>query len=646
MLIRQTQPHPSVKPLSGDFASPGVDGYAAAMVAPQADPAGFVLLDDARGAGTPGRLYRDPAQTIVARRPEEVQPALEKLATLHRAGHHLAGYFAYEAGLALEPRLLPQLDARWGAAGPLLWFGAFAACETIPDVPGWLAAAGGAAGGHGAGRLGPLNPALGPGAYATRFAAIRAAILAGEIYQANLTFPLRGRWRGEPLALYAALRGAGGGGHGGVVFDGEAHLLSLSPESFFALDDAGRVTARPMKGTRPRGQDARRDAALAHELAMSEKDRAENLMIVDLMRNDLARIAVPGSVRVTQAFAIEAYPAVHQMVSTVSARLAADKGALDCLAALLPAGSVTGAPKIRAIELLGAAEPTARGPYCGAIGRIDPPGPEGATQSRGGAAFNVAIRTLRLTPEPGGAAGGDALLGVGSAVVADSCHLGEWRECLVKGGFVVASPAAGFDLIEAMRFTPDDGIALLELHLARLSASAAALGFAFDRHQARNRIQALCFDLGAAAKLRLLLARDGAIALEAAPLALAPQGPIACAVLPLPIDPGDIRLRHKTSERGFYEAARRIAVAAGAAEALLLRDDGQVTEGSRTNIFVAREGTLLTPPAGLGLLPGVLRRSLLDAGEAREAALTLADLAGGFLLGNAVHGLMPARLLA
>ncbi len=198
-----------------------------------------------------------------------------------------------------------------------------------------------------------------------------------------------------------------------------------------------------------------------------------------------------------------------------------------------------------------------------------------------------------------------------------------------------------------MLFTPESGIELLELHLERIKASAAELGFAFDRHAARNQIQALCFDLERPAKLRLLLSRGGATALEAADLGDgSPSEPVKCIVLPLPVDSGDWRLRHKTSDRGFYEEAHTTALALGASDAILMRDDGLVTESSRANVFVRGEyGILLTPPAALGLLPGVLRRSLVEAGTAREAELTLGDLAGGFLLGNAVRGLMEAQLL-
>ncbi len=355
-------------------------------------------------------------------------------------------------------------------------------------------------------------------------------------------------------------------------------------------------------------------------------------MIVDLLRNDLSRVAEAGSVRVENAFAVETYPTLHTMTSTVRARLQPGKGAIDMVRALFPCGSITGAPKIRAMELINQVERDARGPYCGAIGRID---------AGGEAAFNVAIRTLRLTPEENNR--GKAVLGIGGAIVADSGMLDEWRECLVKGGFVRLG-AAGADLIETMRFTPEEGIALLELHLERIKASAAELGFAFDRHAVRNAIQALCFAADAPSRVRLLASRSGAISLELGRLPAPLPDPVPCAVLPLPVDPGDWRLRHKSTDRGFYDVGLRAAKEAGAREAVFVRDDGLVTEGCISNLFVERGGVLLTPPASLGLLPGVLRRSLLDEGRAVEAELTLDDLADGFLIGNAVRGLVPARL--
>ncbi len=607
----------------------------------------FVLLDDARSHGaSPARLYRDPVAVVVARRAEEIVSALARIDELRGEGYELAGWLAYEAGLALEPKLAGLCPPRTGANGPLLWFGAFAGHQPIASeaVPQWLADnAGGVTG-----AIGPLEPQLSLGGYTRAFIALQEAIAAGDIYQANLTFPLAGSWSGDPLALYAAIRPAAGAGYGGIVFDGSHWLLSFSPELFFALHE-GAAMVKPMKGTRPRATDPHADAMLAAELAGSTKDRAENLMILDLMRNDLSRVAVPGSVRVENAFAIESYPTVHQMTSTVRARLRPGHGAGELLRALFPCGSITGAPKIRAMELIAQIERDARGAYCGAIGRLDPAGPD----ETGEAAFNVAIRTLRLSPEHRAPehGGGRAVLGVGSAIVADSQALPEWRECLIKGSFVRQSTssvaAARFDLIETMAFSPETGVPLLDLHLERIKASALALGFACDRHALRNAIQALCFEAEVPGKLRLVVARSGAYALEIAALAAPLAEPIACIVLPLPLDPSDWRLAHKTSDRGFYEAALKVAQGVGAGEALLIRDDGLLTEGSFTNLFVAGEGGLLrTPAAHLGLLPGILRRSLLASGRAVEAELTLDDLTGGFLLGNALRGLVPATLLA
>ncbi|MCW1382078.1 aminodeoxychorismate synthase component I [Novosphingobium sp. KCTC 2891] len=589
----------------------------------------FLLLDDARETGaSPSRLYVDPLEIVVARRPEDVAPALARIAA---TPGDWAGMIAYEAGLALEPRLAPRAPARTGGAGPLVWFARFAGWQELSggEVEQWLAAQA-----AGPGHIGPLDPQLSPGGYGAAFARIQDAIRSGDIYQANLTFPLSGSWSGDPLAIYRALRADSRSGYGGVIWDGAHWHLSVSPELFFTLKD-GQATVRPMKGTAPRGASAQEDAHLREALATNAKDRAENLMIVDLMRNDLSRVAVPGSVHVEAPFAIESYPTVHQMVTTVRARLAPGEDASGLLRAIFPCGSITGAPKIRAMELIDDVERDARGLYCGAVGRLD---------STGDAAFNVAIRTLRLVPDHPGAQGGRASMGVGSAVVADSAMLGEWRECVVKGNFLRLS-AGNADLIETMAFDPAQGIALLDLHIERVQTSAAELGFAFDRHAVRNAIHALCFDLDAPSKVRLLVSRGGAHALEAAPLPPRFTGPVACAVLPLPVSDGDWRLRHKSTDRGFYEEALSVARGANAQEALFVRDDGLVTEGSFTNLFVEREGRLLTPRAASGLLPGVLRRSLLDGGRAEEADLTLHDLAGGFFVGNALRGLCPARLL-
>ncbi|WP_379548402.1 aminodeoxychorismate synthase component I [Qipengyuania sp. DSG2-2] len=599
----------------------------------------FVLLDDARPEGAAdAQLLTNPRALFVAHQPDLVEAVLEQArASQALNGGTLAGYIAYEAGLALEPKLMPLAQARSGAAGPLVWLGLFEKSETMPAdaVPAWLAAEAESAGAPVS--LGPLEPQVSPGAHGEAFERLKGAIAAGDIYQANLTLPLTGSYRGDPLALYAALRPAAQAGYGGVIFDGGDWLLSLSPELFVSLKD-GTVRAKPMKGTRPRSDDPETDAALAAELETSDKERAENLMIVDLMRNDLSRVSDAGTVSVENPFKVEHYPSVHQMVTTVTARLQSGSDIFDLVRAIFPCGSITGAPKIRAMELINEVERDARGAYCGAIGRID---------ASGDAAFNVAIRTLRLSPIENGQ--GRAVLGVGAGIVADSEALPEWRETLLKAGFARASApgasVAGFDLIETMHFDPDHGIALLELHLERMKASAAELGFTFDRHESRNRIQSLCFDLEQGAKVRLLASRSGEISLEAAPLPPAPAAPLKCIILPLPVDSRDWRLRHKTTDRGFYEAARAAALEAGAHEALFIRDDGLLTEGAWTSLFVQQDGMLATPPLGLGLLPGVQRAHLLATGKAVERELRVTDLEDGFLLGNAVRGLMHAELM-
>jgi len=595
----------------------------------------LVLLDDARAShAAAARLFEAPDEVFVARRSEDVASVLAAADAARRdKGGSLAGDIAYGAGLALERGTGWLAAGRSGAAGPLVWLGRFSDFSTIPadEVPAMLEGRG-----QGGATLGPLDPQLSPAAYERAFEALQEAIRAGDIYQANLTFPLAGSFTGDPLALYAALRPAAQSGYGGVVFDGDRWLLSLSPELFVSLK--GReAKVKPMKGTRPRALDDAEDRALREELASSEKDRAENLMIVDLLRNDLSRVAEAGSVQVEDAFSVETYPTVHQMVTTVRARLADGAGPMDLVGALFPCGSITGAPKIRAMELIAQVERDARGPYCGAIGRIN---------ADGDLAFNVAIRTLRLTEIENGR--GKAELGVGGAIVADSDPVVEWREALTKGAFARASDtrcrAPAIDLIETMRFEPATGIVDLDGHLQRMRDSAAALGIVFDRHDARNQIHALCFDIEGPSAIRLMCSRGGALALEARRLPAAWPDPARVLALPLPVDPGDWRLRHKTSYRSFYEDAREVAMQEGAQEAIFVRDDGTVTEGAITNVFVERDGILLTPPLALGLLPGVLRARLIGEGRAEEALLNLADLDDGFLLGNSLRGLMPAVL--
>jgi para-aminobenzoate synthetase/4-amino-4-deoxychorismate lyase len=575
----------------------------------------FVLLDDARADGE-ARLYVDPVEIVVAHPLDEIAPALDRLRAAASEGLDAAGWLAYEAGAALEPAA-PARETE----GPLLWFGLFRGYQRIAAdaVPALLPDPAGAW----AGRPRPL---LDRAAYDTALARVLAYIEAGDIYQANLTFRAEVPVAGHPAALYALLRARSAAGHGALVATGDHWLLSLSPELFFTLAD-GILTARPMKGTAPRDADPAIDAALAHELATDPKQRAENLMIVDLMRNDLGRVAQPGSVAVPQLFHVETYPTVHQMTSTVTARLNDGLGAVDALAALFPCGSVTGAPKIRAMQVIAEVEPNARGVYTGSIGRID---------ADGGAEFNVAIRTLAID------AAGRASLGLGSGVVADSYADSEWAECRAKGAFVtMAEP--GFDLIETMRFDPEDGILLLERHLERIRDSAETFGFPFDRHVVRNELQAATFRLRDAAKVRLLLGPSGAVAIGISPPPAPPAGPVKVRIVPHSVPRDDFRLAHKTTRRALYDEPRR---AAGTWEVVFTDAEGYLTEGSFTAIFVEREGVLVTPPRSRGLLPGVLRAELLASGRAVEGDLRPEDLTGGFLLGNALRGLVAAVTVA
>ncbi len=582
----------------------------------------FVLLDDARPGGARARLYQAPTRVIEAHALAGVAPALTELRTATAAGQHAAGYIAYEAAAAFEPVLGEPI----GMIGPLLWFGLFDGYTEIAAdaVPDWLPDPAGA-------WIGTPDPLIDRARYDSNLAAVLALITAGDLYQTNLTFPATVPIEGNPLAIYAQLRARSGAGYGAVVSTGHDMLLSLSPELFFALE-GGKLRCQPMKGTARRGETPAQDDAIASALAADPKQRAENLMIVDLMRNDLSRVAVAGSVSVPQLFAIETYPTIHQMVSTVTADLAPGKDAVDVLAALFPCGSITGAPKIRAMQAIATIEQGARGPYTGAIGRFDPLDALG----RGDAMFNVAIRTLLIR-------GGDdhAVFGAGGGIVADSQADEEWDEARAKGGFL-NDGQTGFDLIETMAFHPETGIALLDRHLTRLKASANRFGFAFDRHAARNELQAATFRLKDPSRIRLLLAPSGAVAIESAPMPTVPAAPVTVAVTPLPVDPADFRLRHKTSDRAFYDEARR---AAGTFEVIFTDANGLLTEGSFTSIFVARGGMLITPAlSGTGLLPGVLRTELLARGEAVEGALTVDDLADGFFIGNALRGLIPARL--
>lgn len=379
-------------------------------------PESFVLFDDARPGGAAGRLYRSPRGEVVAWGLDEVRPGLAALRKAIAGGQHAAGFLAYEAGQALDPKLIE--GARVGE-GPLLWFGLFEKYEQPPPLPQGRAAF-----------LGAPRPRVQRDAYLSAAAEIREALFAGDYYQANLTFGCDVAVSGAELALFARLRERSRAGWGGVLRHPRGTLISMSPEQFFTLRN-GVLAARPMKGTAARFVDGARDAEAVARLKTDPKQRAENLMIVDLLRNDLARVSETGSVDVPALFEVETYPTVHQMVSQVTSRLRAGLDAVDVLETIFPCGSITGAPKIAAIEALRRLEPEPRGAYTGTMGWIEP-----ARAGRpGDAAFNVLIRTLDLRDERPGT----ARLGLGSGLVVDSIMEEEWDECLLKGAFVTAA---------------------------------------------------------------------------------------------------------------------------------------------------------------------------------------------------------------
>jgi para-aminobenzoate synthetase/4-amino-4-deoxychorismate lyase len=589
----------------------------------------FVLLDDARAQGAaPARLFTDLVTEHQAHAAADVALVLDQIEAAQRAGHYVAGYLNYEAGKGLDSAW--RGDGQAGAEGddpaPLAWFGVFRRMETIApqDVAAHLPDGAGA-------WVGSPQPQMGRAEYLAAVDELLGLIAAGDIYQANYTFQAKIPYCGDALAVYARLRDTARAGYGGFIWTGQQAIASLSPELFFSLR-GGQVMARPMKGTAPRLADERADAAAAAGLKNDPKQRAENLMIVDLIRNDLSRVAQAGSVRVPDLFRVESFPTIHQLVSDVTADLPDGASAVDVLRAAFPCGSITGAPKIRAMEIIDQLEQGPRGLYTGSIGFLEP---------SGDAAFNVAIRTL-VFPHGQGAKTGAAYasMGLGSGIVADSKAADEWRECLAKGEFVTAASET-FDLLETLAFDPVEGLIRLDRHLARMAQSAEHFGFRFNRHDARNRLQAATFRARLPSKVRIRLGRSGAMAVEVTAFAQQSADVMRVAVAPAPLMTGDFRVRHKTSLRGVYDQCRKES---GAAEVVFVDADGFVTEGSYTNIFVDRDGVLLTPPLDKALLAGVLRAELLETGQASESPLRIEDLEHGFFIGNSLRGLIPAEL--
>lgn len=593
----------------------------------------FALFEDARGPlpglpAAPARLLTTLAQAIRVDAPQELEPALAAVRAALAAGLHVGGWLSYEAGLLFEPRLAPLYRPPEGE--PLAWFGLFQDCRLIEPAEAeqfWRTQ-------RPAPPSAPASPRVAESGHTAACRRVKEYIEAGDVYQINLTFPADVSFEGSPLALYRRLREAQRPPHAACLWTGERWLLSLSPELFFSLE-SGRLTARPMKGTAPRRPSGSEDRAAAAALAADEKNRAENLMIVDLLRNDLSRVAAPGSVKVPSLFAVETYPTLHQLTSTVTATLGEGLDAIDVIRRLFPCGSITGAPKIRAMEIIRELEPFPRGVYTGSIGWIAPD----TSDQPGDACFNVAIRTAVVTGP------GSARVGLGSGIVADSVPADEWQECLLKGRFLAAEQPP-FDLLETLGWQPDTGYVRLERHLARLEASARYWGFASDPALWRDALAEAAALFTRPMRVRLLAARFGGCAVQSAPLPPGPSGPVKVVLADLAVDPLDPFRQHKTTHRKLLDDTRaRLAARTGCFDVLFLNTRGELTEGSFTNIFLERDDILLTPPLASGLLPGVLRAELLETGRAREAVLRPEDLKTGRLyLGNSLRGLMAAEL--
>ncbi len=587
---------------------------------------------------TPGHercfTFHGRRATVVARTLDDVIPALREVEEATRAGLWAAGYVSYEAAPAFDPALpvrTPEPREPFRHM-PLVSFGLYLRREDCDELePRSL---------HPAPyTMSAWTPEIDRSEYDRGVAAIRDAIAAGETYQVNYTMRLRAAFSGDPGELYRDLVLAQRGGHAACIDAGRYQVVSISPEKFFRID-GNRIEVRPMKGTIRRGRWPEEDDSLADALRRSEKDRAENLMIVDLLRNDLGRIAEFGSVGVDSLLDLERFETVWQLTSQVSARLRPRTRLRDVFRALFPSGSVTGAPKIRTMAYIAALEHSTRGVYCGAVGYVAPagaPGPE--------AEFNVAIRTVLVDEHEG-----LAEYGVGGGITWDSDSAGEYEEARVKAQ-VLVERRPEFLLIETLRWEPERGYLYLTDHLERLAASAAYFGFPYDQEALTSCIAAAAEDSSEPRRVRLVLARDGACRAEAEepvpPWLDGPEAggePIVVAVDPIPVTSSNVFLFHKTTQRKVYE--ERIKRHPTMDDVVLQNERGEVTETTIGNLAVRFDGHWYTPPIGSGCLGGVYRQRMLDAGLLEERVVHVADLphADEVAVLNSVRGWRPAVL--
>lgn len=571
-----------------------------------------LLRDPARGGWS---LFSDPAIVLVAHTPGEVLPLLERVADeTERNGLPAAGFVAYEAAPAFDP----TLAVRTSSDAPLAWFTLFRTERTIILPPSPVSEAGGE----------EWKPGIGEREYRRAIGVIKERIREGDTYQVNFTFPLHAAPAEDPWHLFLRLVAAQPECYGAWIDTGDRAILSASPELFFRLE-GGILESKPMKGTAARAPVPAEDERAAARLAASEKDRAENVMIVDMVRNDLGRIAEPGSVSVPKLFDVERHPTIWQMTSTVRCRTKA--GVPEVFRALFPPASITGAPKGSTMRIIAGLETVPRGVYTGAVGRIDP----GRK-----ALFNVAIRTVEVDRRIG-----TARYGVGSGVTWQSDAEAEYRECLAKARVLSVAPP-DFSLVETLLWTPGEGYPLLSHHLKRMGTSAAYFGRVFDAAEVEQVLErAVSGFAPGPQRVRLLLAADGAAGIEAVPLAPLPS-PYRVRLASSPVQSEELWLHHKTTRRGVYDRAMQSAE--GADDVVLWNERGELTETGIANVALRIDGRLCTPPARCGLLPGVRRGVMIARGELEERVLLLSDLENcpEILCLNAVRGIWPAVLQA
>ncbi len=583
-------------------------------------------FDDLTGADPSFRLV-GPAGVLEARRPEEVPGVLAAADQAAARSLWVAGFVTYEAAPAFDPALHVHARPAQGpfADLPLAWFAMFEGREetALPEPPDPAADA--AAG---------WRPAMTRHDYDDAIDRIHRAIASGDTYQVNFTLPLEAEVRGDPRGLYRDLSYAQRGAYGAYIDTGTHRVLSASPELFFRID-GDRIVSRPMKGTAPRGRWLAEDEAQRRQLERSVKDRAENAMIVDLVRNDIGRVARAGSVRWSDLFAAERYETVWQLTSTVEATLPPDTGAGDVFAALFPCGSVTGAPKVSTMHIIAGLEVAARGVYCGAVGYLAPSGAAGPR-----ARFNVAIRTVVQD-----ARSAAAVYGVGGGITWDSRAAAEYDETVAKAR-VLTARRPPVRLLETLAHEPGSGYRRLTEHLERLRSSAAYLGMSLDEDAVAAALEREAGRFPErAARVRLVVDRHGRVESGSAPLAQTIE-PVRLAIdRSYPVDPADPMLFHKTTTRTRYDEARDRYPDAD--DVVLVNVDGRVTETTRANIAIRTDGRWVTPPVSDGLLPGCERAALLADGSIAEGSFGVEDLerAESVAFLNSVRGWRRATLI-